>query len=228
MWDNLLDLIFPPRCVSCGKFGRYFCKNCLEEISYFAPQLCAYCDKESSFGLTHKSCQKVYGLDGIFVLGHYTGSLKRLIKKVKYQGVWKGLPEITPVVASYYHHKFKFNYLTPVPLSKSRESSRGFNQAAVLAKSLQEKLGEAVLLADILTRTRNTKPQFELKFSERKQNVLNAFALKENVAAGKILGESFCLIDDVATTGSTLFECTRVLKRHSAAKVYAITIARGS
>lgn len=228
MWDTILDLIFPPRCVSCGKLGHYFCQTCIEEISYFSPQLCPYCHKQSPFGFTHSNCRKVYGLDGLFVLGHYIGPLKRLVKKVKYQGVWRGLPEIASIVASSYHYKFKFNYLTPVPLSKSRESSRGFNQATILAKSLQEKLGEAVLLADILTRTRNTKPQFELKFSERKQNVLNAFALKENVAAGKILGESFCLVDDVATTGSTLFECTRVLKRHSAAKVYAITIARGS
>lgn len=228
MWDTILDLIFPPRCVSCGKFGCYFCAVCLEDIRYFSPQLCPYCDKESSFGLTHKSCQKVYGLDGLFVLGHYTGSLKRLIKKVKYQGVWKGLPEIAPVVARYYHHKFNFNFLIPVPLSKSRESSRGFNQAAILAKSLQKNLGENVSVADVLKRTRNTKPQFELKFSERKQNVSNAFALRDAVIPGKISGESFCLIDDVATTGSTLFECARVLKSHSAANVFAITIARGS
>lgn len=228
MWESALDFIFPLRCVSCGSFGQYLCLGCQGNLDYFSPQRCLYCDKPSVDGLTHKGCQKTNGLDGLFVFGHYTGPLKKLVKKVKYQGVWKAIAAVAPVILNNYHFKFDFDFLVPVPLSKKREAERGFNQSYLLALSLKSGLGKDVSIADILKRTRDTKPQFDLKFSERKENVLNAFSLKETVISSKISGQSFCLVDDVATTGSTLLECAKVLKHYGAKKVFAITIARGS
>ena len=104
-----------------------------------------------------------------------------------------------------------------MPLSQKRLQKRGFNQAEKLAHYLKYPV------LTCLKRTRETKPQFDLNFSQRKENVKDAFALKY-----KISPENYCLIDDVATTGSTLSECAKVLKQNGAKKVYAICIARGS
>lgn len=225
--EILIDLIFPARCVSCGSFGSFLCQKCQSEITFFPYQVCPYCQGKSFSGLTHPHCQNDFGLDGMYVLGHYVGSLRKLIKKVKYQKVWQSIIEISPIIFKNYHQQFNFNFLVPVPLSPRRMAERGFNQAEILAKELQKNFGPPVFVANILKRTRNTKPQFELTYEDRKTNVRNAFSLLPNVIREKITNQSFCLIDDVVTTGSTIFECAKVLKKFGAKKVFSIAIARG-
>ncbi len=140
--------------------------------------------------------------------------------------VWKCLEDVSKIILTNYHHQFNFDFLVPVPLSKKRERERGFNQAKILATKLQKVLPHSYL-ADILSRPRNTLPQFSLTREKRLKNVQDAFALKENVIREKMKNQTFCLVDDVTTTGATLFECAKVLKKSGANKVFAITIARG-
>lgn len=72
---------------------------------------------------------------------------------------------------------------------------------------------------------RETKPQFGLRYEERKKNMIGAFGIAGHLSL--VTGHSFCLVDDVATTGATIFECAKVLKRAGAKKVWAICAARG-
>lgn len=236
MWDFFLDLAFPRQCLGCGKWGKYLCASCAkDEIEYFADQVCPYCELLSPYGFTHPRCEKQYGLDGLFVLAHYHQLIPKITHEVKYQGYFAILPEVAELIAQHYHHKFNFQYFVPVPLSKKRERERGFNQAEKLALSLQSTvypLQQAQIrnnksVVKLLIRTRDTRPQFDLKMDERKNNVKDAFALNPNLLAINLKPYSFCLIDDVATTGATLFECAKVLKKSGAKNVYAITIARG-
>ena len=114
--------------------------------------------------------------------------------------------------------------LVPVPLHKSRLWSRRFNQSAVLARALGRGCGKPALPAALL-RLRRTVPQKGLSRAHRQENVHNAFSLNPRYA-DDIRGKTVMLIDDVFTSGATLNECARTLKKHGAARVFVLTIAR--
>jgi len=227
MLQFLLDLLFPRFCLGCHKLGKYFCEKCVVDIKYMEPQVCPYCELPSLYGFTHPRCQKAWGLDGMFVLAHYTGIIREAIKEIKYQKAFAISDELAALTIARYHAKYNFDYLVPVPLSKSRECDRGFNQARKLAEGLVKNLKTGIV-AEFLIRTKDTKPQFDLAYEERKQNMLGVFALNSKLKITDLKNCNFCLVDDVATTGATIFECAKVLKRAGAGKVFAICIARGN
>ena len=111
--------------------------------------------------------------------------------------------------------------LMSVPLHKSRLRSRGYNQAYEIAKELAKLSGRK--LDNSLKRTKKTDMQAQLKFKQRAKNVKNAFVSKENLKNKKII-----LIDDVMTSGNTLRECARVLKKAGAEDVRVMVFARKS
>src|SRR3989344_2534176 len=84
---NLLDLIFPRRCVSCGDFGNYLCEKDSQKITYRQKHFCPVCEKNSISGYTHTRCQKKYGLDGLICLLDYAGPVRKLVTLIKYRFV---------------------------------------------------------------------------------------------------------------------------------------------
>lgn len=110
----------------------------------------------------------------------------------------------------------------PVPLHPQRLREREFNQSAIIASVISSRF-DIAMLTNVLLRQRYTKPQVELGFRERKENVEGAFILQNKEA---VMGRNIILVDDVFTTGSTVNECAKVLKKNGAEKVYVITIAR--
>ncbi len=243
LFEFLLDVIFPRQCLGCGKFGKYFCDQCQKDkIDYFPNQVCPYCEKSSPYGYPHPRCAKPQGIDGLFVLAHYRGIIPQAIHEIKYNGAYAITSELAQLILQKYHGHFQFNYLVPVPLSKKRERDRGFNQAEKLANSLAKSLRSTdyrlspskkavdrsqLAVVKVLERIKETRPQFDLKYKDRQKNMIGAFALNHELITKNLSGVSFCLVDDVATTGATLFECAKVLKIAGAEKVYGITIARG-
>jgi len=114
--------------------------------------------------------------------------------------------------------------LVPIPLYWQRKNWRGFNQAELLGQMIAKKLGIS-FLPDLLIRVRNTKEQTKLKKEKRQKNVLGAF--KINHCSSVISHQSsIILFDDVWTTGATIKECTKVLKRKGFKKVWGLTLAR--
>src|SRR3989344_7225576 len=111
--------------------------------------------------------------------------------------------------------------LVPVPLHRKRHNWRGFNQAELLSGALSVSLN-IPLNKTLVSRRKATKPQVKLSALERKRNVENAFALSGNPANKKII-----LVDDVITSGSTLNELAKLLKKHKASEVWALTVAHG-
>lgn len=111
--------------------------------------------------------------------------------------------------------------VVPVPLHPRRLRWRGFNQSQELARAAARRIG-AELLHRALERTRETIPQTELSGSERKENIKDAFYAE----SGQIAGKRLLLVDDVLTTGATLEECARTLKRAGAASVDVLVLAR--
>jgi ComF family protein len=112
-----------------------------------------------------------------------------------------------------------------VPLHKKRLLQRKFNQSALLAKNLQKLAPQLIFFSDFLIRTKHTKPQTTLKKKQRENNLKNAFALNEKYS-NQVRGKNFLLIDDVTTTGATLENCAKVLKKHGAKKIVTLTIAK--
>jgi ComF family protein len=112
----------------------------------------------------------------------------------------------------------------PVPLHPKRLRERGFNQSLLLAGEVASALG-ADLDFSSLKRIKYTQPQTGLGSDERKKNVRGAFGVSDRQAVRR---RAVLLVDDVATTGSTLNECARTLKRAGAGEVLCLVLARTS
>jgi ComF family protein len=112
--------------------------------------------------------------------------------------------------------------IIPVPLHRKRKKIRGFNQAKVIAEELA-RLKEIKLEEGVLKKVKNVPPQTLLEMDERKENVSGAFRV---VDEDKIKGKTIILVDDVYTTGSTVKECSAVLKKAGAREIRALTVAQ--
>lgn len=109
--------------------------------------------------------------------------------------------------------------ILPVPLFWLKQLQRGYNQSQLLAQAIHRECG--IPVCDLLVRRKNTKTQTRLSETRRKENVRDAFRIKNNgVADKKIL-----LVDDVMTTGATIRECARILKAAGAERVYSLVAA---
>ncbi|MBI3283039.1 ComF family protein [Candidatus Curtissbacteria bacterium] len=227
---NLLDLVFPKRCVSCGKLGSYICSECFSKIEFIEHPVCPHCERPAVGGRVHPGCFRKYGLNGLIVICRYRGPVRAAIVKIKYKWVWDIEKVLVDLIVQ---NLWKFDFpsdsaLVPVPLHSKRKRWRGFNQAELLARDLAKRFKHPYV--DLLIRNRDTKPQVDLKSGERKKNVLGAFSLR-HASRGEqnrnLVGKSFILVDDVFTTGATMSECAKVLKRAGASEVWAMAVALG-
>lgn len=219
---SLLDLLFPKKCVSCKAFGSYLCKNCFSKVEFVENPVCPVCQRQAVGGKTHPGCRNKYRLDGLVVACRYRGPVRDAIKKVKYRWIY----DIEKIFVDLLEERFwKFSLpegiiLVPVPLHEKRKKWRGFNQSEILAKILAKKF--EVPFAGLLLRPRETKTQVGLTREERRKNVRDAF-----LVAGEVRGKNVLLVDDVYTSGATMGECCRVLKKAGAKSVFGMAVALG-
>lgn len=183
------------------------------------------CERQAIDGITHPGCRTRYSLDGLVSFYRYNGPVKAAIKRLKYKPYLSDL--VTILVNGDFNNEAMQQFsndftVVPVPLYPQRERERGFNQAALLGKVIADRL-KLPFQDHLLKRTRNTKPQVELKGKDRRENVVDAFAVNKNYTL--YAKRYVLLVDDVWTTGSTMRVCANVLKRAGAKKVWAITIA---
>lgn len=232
MLSFLASLLYPKRCVRCKRPGEYICDNCFATITFLECQLCAVCQKGSIDGLTHPKCRTAYGIDGILSSVSYKGIVKKLIYQFKYPPYLSDLKKILGkllyegIIQLESFESFIRNknvIIIPVPLHPQREKRRGYNQAELLGRELSIRLNIKIA-PRMLERSVKTKPQFELKKEERGKNIFGAFSV--NLKFQKTLkGRRIILVDDISTTGSTLRECAKILKKSGAEKVLGITLA---
>jgi ComF family protein len=114
--------------------------------------------------------------------------------------------------------------ILPIPLHKKRLRTRGYNQSALVAKRLSKESGIGARF-DLLEKKVETRPQVGLSLNERLNNVKGSFVIKDPAF---IKGRDILLVDDVMTTGATVNECSKILKKSGALRVDVITIARTS
>jgi len=232
---NLADLLFPKSCITCNRQGQYLCKECLNKIGLAKP-ICPYCQKPSIDGFTHIKCQKVFGLDGVTSVWNYEGIIRKSILSLKYKYATQIGEELVNCLANRlldYHLPFTFPtsnavasagwYFLPIPIYWHRQNIRGFNQSILIGNSLCQKMNWK-FIPDLLIKNKQTISQVELSGEARRKNLKNVFCVNPNYVLSTIY--SVLLFDDVFTTGSTLHEAAKVLKRAGVKKVWGLTMAR--
>ncbi|MBI4225191.1 MAG: ComF family protein [Candidatus Sungbacteria bacterium] len=225
-----LDLLFPPQCCGCGKTGMILCASCADALMRIPPQ-CFVCHawvppvKDAPPGRTCPRCRShsaVYAFLSPFAYQH---AMRELVHSLKYRRNRQIAVLFADMLASHLAAMQvvfpKDAILIPVPLHKARERERGFNQSFLIAKILGEKLGIEVR-RDVLKKIKKTAPQMELTREQRLKNLHGTFAIHNPLP---IQGENVILIDDVKTTGATLEEAARILKKAGAKHIWATTVA---
>lgn len=249
----MLDLLFPKTCVGCGKFGQSACMDCVSKLKFLEKQMCPFCKKPNEFGIfcdnhlgTSEKLSEVPSAPCFFdqlicSMSYKNEILKKMIISLKYkfnEDILQILGEILKTEFVYFSQiipQMKNSILVPIPLHKKRLKFRGFNQSEKLANYLFQSLKEdenfdktnfSIEVADILFRKFYSIPQAKCNKQDRLNNLKNCFAIKKEYE-NKIKNKFIILIDDVATTLSTLNEASKALKEHHPEHILAMTIARG-
>ena len=225
---SILEFIFPKKCLDCGVSGDYLCENCLKK-TWFSPKVCIECERASVDGMTHQKCRQPLGMNGAASIWVYEGVVRKAILKLKYKFTLEIVKELASYVLGELKKKeFVFGknpILVPIPLSRQRGNWRGFNQAEEMGKLIAKGM-DWEFFPHLLLRKKTVKPQTELEGKERLENVRNVFSLNPNYKLQITGYQSLILFDDVLTTGATLKEAAKVLKRGGAKTVWGLTIAR--
>jgi len=185
--------------------------------------------KPSIDGVTYVKCQKKYGIDGLISVWEYQGIIRKAILSLKFKYSTEVGRELTESlikalkVSSSLFMIPDSSVLVPIPLHWHRENVRGFNQSIEVGKSVAVALNWK-FIPDLLIKKQQTISQVELGGQKRRQNLKNVFSVNPNYVRNTL--HSVLIFDDVATTGSTLREAAKVLKRNGAEKVWGLTIAR--
>ncbi len=219
----LLDLLFPPRCGSCGRGGAWLCSACLAQVEWLTPPLCSLCGEPLTSG---QRCLRWRHhpvlLDGLRSAAWYVGPLRNAIHRLKYRGQRVLAEPLGAILLQGWRREPPpAELLVPVPLHSRRTRERGYNQATLLAQQLGRATGLPVDALS-LQRIRHTRSQVDLSAGERLANVEGAFACRGQAFRGRAV----CLIDDICTTGATLQASAVALREAGAATVWAFTLAR--
>ncbi len=235
MFNWFVDLIFPYRCIGCGKYldKKYLCQPCFNALPIKKQNECVGCHRPTPLGKTCTFCRDQYVLDQLLVVSDFKNhTIASLIRLFKYRFLPDLADPLSRLSFKYLDHLAKRDYfsmvqgnplLVAVPLYKTREYWRGFNQAELLAQSIARHYRLEVGTG--LIRTAHGTPQAKLEDRpERLSNVRGLFAC---VNSELFRGRSIILVDDVCTTGATLNECARILKDSGAVHVMGLAMARG-
>jgi ComF family protein len=232
--EGVLSLLYPPHCAKCGAntaWGVHLCAECAGQARKIEPPFCRQCSQpfdgaiEGEF--TCANCtDRTFHFDCAVARYLSRGVVREFIHRFKYDRTFYLRHPLAAWLAETLEderiHAQPFDAFVPVPLHSARFRERDFNQAEVLADLLSKRSGQPVLKA--LQRIRYTTTQTRLDREQRMENLRNAFRVRH---ASAVHSRHLILVDDVFTTGSTVEECARVLRRAGAASVRVVTVARG-
>ena len=224
MTSLMKDWLFPVKCIGCGKEDEkeLLCQRCFLEIKINQTLFCGKC--RARLPENKKICHK----DFPYILGMATDYDERrvseLISGFKFKFWEEAAKPLGKVLIEYARNlplKREGSLIVPIPLSKQREKERGFNQSQILAEILAKGLGLR-LDSTSLIRVRNAKPQSEMDFYKRLENVKGVFTTKNS---NLLKNQKIILVDDVVTSGATFLEAATVLKEAGAKNIIAVAVA---
>ena len=222
---DICDFFWPRVCINCGLFGREICLECQDLLPKVNPVLCPLCKRPTSAWQLCKNCQRSFSpIKQFFTLGDFQNPL---LKKAIFAFKFSHQRGVIETLAEYLASKLKegraeFDFIIPVPITKKDFFERGYNQSAVLARTLS-RFTEKEVLEKVLLKVRETLPQRTLSRRERLRNVAGAFSLKD---PQKFIAKRILVVDDVVTTGATLKEIASLFKKTGAKRIIATAVAR--
>jgi Predicted amidophosphoribosyltransferases len=227
--ENVLKLLYPNRCVFCEELGELaVCEKCKKEVIYVMEPRCKKCGKPIRYS-TQEYCYDCENKEKAFDEGRslwlHKGVVAQSLYRFKYcKRIGNGKFYAQELVKQYAQQmkRWEIMEIIPVPVHKKRLAKRGFNQSEVVAKYMSEYL-QIPMNATAVERSMHTKPQKQVGGKRRRQNLKGAFRMNKGAKVAK----NILLIDDIYTTGSTLEELARTLRRAGARKVCFLTISIG-
>jgi len=212
----LVDLLLPPACAGCGRYGAELCGSC-----------------HASFSPASQPRDRFLAADPGVVVGDelelalaafaYEGALRRALSRLKYGGAARLASPLALIALPVLRRVLALTgpaHLVPVPVHDERLRQRGYNQAALLARAMARHVGMPV--ADVLVRRRPTTQQHRLDRAARLRNLREAFAVQPKARPPPIV----VLVDDILTTSATLEACAAVLRAQGTDRVVGIAVAR--
>lgn len=237
---SMLDAVFPPICLICerltppGKSGSEFCvcERCIAKLTYFPGFFCPVCKRRLPGG--EADCHRQAGFILAAPFSFEDKRIQKIIHLLKYQGVKKAAKPLAFFMSKYLMDTSGGTagddfLMLPIPIHRSKERRRGFNQSKSIAEWAAFYLntgGYSVieLRNDVLVKTRKNKTQTKLKsYKDRKKNVENSF---EVIDPGRVKDRNVIVIDDVFTSGATMREAVRAIKKSGGGKVIALVAAK--
>ena len=208
LYHHLVQLLFPPKCVLCGKL-----------LQKDETDLCHTCRIEAPYYRNTK--RKPQFLDSVAAIWYYEGTVRSSILRYKFRGRRSYADAYGRLLAmALQKEELEFDLITWIPISRMRKWKRGYDQVELVARAAGRELGLEPV--PTLKKVRHNRPQSGIHGkAERRANVLGAYkSLGRSVSGQRIL-----LLDDILTTGATASEAARVLKTAGAAEVHCAVVA---
>ena len=212
MLNKILELIYPNACGICEEICKEsLCKKCAIEM------------RKYEINLINKH-KKMYFNESMHIF-KYDEIIRQKLIEYKFQDkayMYKTFAKIILKNKKVCGFLEKYDIIIPVPIHKKRRLKRGYNQTELIAKEICKNIS-LELKTGVLIKQKNIKAQSELNKNERKQNIKNAFEIKN---INEIIDKKILLFDDIYTTGSTVNECSKILKKAGAKQIGVVTIAK--
>jgi ComF family protein len=217
--DEFAEAILPQRCVACGRFGAAIHHQCIAALARADGARCSHCWAPADADPCPRCASAPPAFEALRARFRFEGDVRRALLEAKFRGTTLLLRPLAEAAIEAIPEDWQFDAVVPVPLHRSRERERGYNQAAIIAKAVARRL-DVPSPPDRLRRIRATPPQAGLNAEQRRQNLLGAFEARAPVPAAVLL------VDDVTTTGATFEVAARALREAGVSLVFAIAIAR--
>lgn len=214
--EKILDIIYPQTCGICGKVNKKsICRKC--EISL---------EKQAQFAIINEGQEiENKNFNEIIYIFKYEGLIRKIIIDYKFNEkayLNKTLVDFMIKNKKIFQKINNYDTIVPVPISKKRHKERGYNQSLLIAKEIAKKTNIQID-KDCLIKTKNIIEQSKLNREERNANIQNVYELKNKEI---LLNKKILLIDDIYTTGSTVNECSKILRQSNPKKIGILVLAK--
>lgn len=229
--EQFASFLSGEKCYICGETGFFICENCLPKLPYVKGSACSKClipiqgDQLNQNLLCGECLANPPHFKKVYVPFWYQDPLRDLMHEIKFNQKYYYISKIfqiikEQVVVFFNNLNQKSTFIVPIPLSRKRKISRGYNQSYLIAKELS-KITKIPILKNYLIKTKELKPMMTLSREERFKNIKGAFLVAKKINVDRII-----LVDDIITTTATVREASYVLKKGGCNEIYVFALCR--